>query len=232
VKKSYLLVGGNSSTGSAIIQKLNELGAELFITSRTPLDGLPGGAHAFQTDVLNEEIPAEAIPEELNGLVYLPGSINLRSFRALNPRSFREDLEINLIGAVKAIQAAHKSLKKSGCGSIVLFSSVAVQTGMPFHASTAAAKGAVEGLTRALAAEMAPEIRVNAIAPSLTRTKMAERLLSSPEKEEAAARRHAMNRVGTPEDLGEAAVFLLTDRSGWITGQVLSVDGGMGTLKV
>jgi len=231
MQERYLLVGGNSATGSAVIQKLNERGAEIFITSRTAISDLPAGAQAFQADVLHEEIPAEAIPEVLDGLVYLPGSINLRPFRALKPENFREDLEINLIGAVKAIQSAQKSLKKSGRAAIVLFSSVAVQTGMPFHASTAAAKGAVEGLVRSLAAEMAPEIRVNAIAPSLTRTRMAERLLSSTEKEQAAAKRHALQRVGAPEDLAAAVLFLLTEQSAWMTGQILGVDGGMGTLK-
>ncbi len=232
MNKKYLIIGGNSDTGQSLIQKLHAEQCELYITSRSPIENAPGTAQTFEVNILEDEFPEEAIPEQLDGLIYLPGTINLKPFRALKPEVFREDLEINLIGAVKAIQAVQKSLKKSGNASIVLFSTVAVQTGMPFHASVAAAKGAVEGLVRSLAAEMAPEIRVNGIAPSLTRTRMAGRLLATPEKEEASAKRHALQRVGTPEDMAEAALFLLTDRSGWMSGQILGVDGGMGKLRV
>mgnify|MGYP000155808720 CR=1 FL=1 len=133
---------------------------------------------------------------------------------------------------MKILKLVQKQLKKSNQASVVLFSTVAVQQGMPFHASVAAAKGAVEGLTRSLAAEWAPKIRVNCIAPSLTDTPLAGRLLATPEKKEAAGNRHPLKRVGTAEELGNIATFLLSENSSWITGQVIGVDGGLSALKV
>jgi len=172
------------------------------------------------------------IPETLAGLVYCPGTINLRAFSSLNPAAFRDELEINLIGAVKSIQAALKALKKTPGSSIVLFSTVAVSQGMPFHSGIAAAKGAVEGLTRSLAAELAPGIRVNCIAPSLTDTPLAARLLNSDEKREAAANRHPLKKVGTADELAALANFLLSTDAAWITGQVIHADGGMSSVRV
>jgi NAD(P)-dependent dehydrogenase (short-subunit alcohol dehydrogenase family) len=124
-------------------------------------------------------------------------------------------------------------MKRSKNGAaIVLFSTVAVQTGLPFHASIASAKGAVEGLTRSLAAELAPKIRVNAVAPSLTDTPLAAQLLSSDDKRSASAKRHPLKRIGTPEDIANTALFLLEDSSAWMTGQIIGVDGGLGTVLV
>jgi NAD(P)-dependent dehydrogenase (short-subunit alcohol dehydrogenase family) len=165
-------------------------------------------------------------------VVYCPGSIRLRPFHRLKTQDFLSDLEINLLGAVKAIQACLPGLKKADApASIVLFSTVAVKTGMPFHASIASAKGAIEGLTRSLAAEFAPRIRVNAIAPSLTDTNLAKTLLSDDGKRTAAAERHPLKRVGTPADIAAAAKFLLDDSASWITGQIIAVDGGMGAIR-
>ena len=144
-----------------------------------------------------------------------------------------EDMRINLLGAVTSIQACLPGLRKAEDkpGSIVLFSTVAVNTGMPFHASVASAKGAIEGLTRSLAAELAPRIRVNAVAPSLTETPLSEALLSDEKKREVSAQRHPLKRIGSADDAAAAAVFLLDRASSWMTGQVLSVDGGMGALR-
>ena len=136
------------------------------------------------------------------------------------------------MGAVKIIQQLLPALKKAEAPSVVFFSTVAVQTGMPFHASIAAAKGAVEGLARSLAAELAPKIRVNCIAPSLVQTSLAEKLVNTPEKIEAGGKRHALQRIGQPNDIAAMAEFLLSDKAGWITGQVLHIDGGMSTLKI
>ena len=156
----------------------------------------------------------------------------MRPFHRLKESDFLADLQINLLGAVKAIQACLPGLKKAeNPSSIVLFSTVAVGTGMPFHASIASAKGALEGLTRSLAAEFAPKIRVNAVAPSLTDTNLAKTLLSDDGKRSAAADRHPLKRFGTPGDIAAAATFLLEDASSWITGQVMAVDGGMGSLR-
>ena len=182
-------------------------------------------------NVTTDEITADDLPEQLHGLAYCPGSINLKPFRSLKPAAFQADFDVNVLGAVKVLQAAHQVLKKGG-GSVVLFSTVAVGQGMPFHASVAAAKGAVEGLTKSLAAEWAPAIRVNCIAPSLTDTPLAGRLLSTPEKKEASGQRHPLKRVGEPEEIAALAHFLLSDEGSWMSGQVIGMDGGMSTLRV
>ncbi|MCB0643299.1 MAG: SDR family oxidoreductase, partial [Phaeodactylibacter sp.] len=145
---------------------------------------------------------------------------------------FQQDFEINVLGAVKVLKAARKALVKAGNASVVLYSTVAVGQGMPFHASVAASKGAVEGLARSLAAEWAPKVRVNCIAPSLTDTPLAAGLLSNAAKREASDKRHPLRRVGQPEDIAAMTTFLLSDKGNWISGQVLGVDGGMATLRV
>ncbi|MBN2762471.1 MAG: SDR family oxidoreductase [Bacteroidales bacterium] len=155
-----------------------------------------------------------------------------KAFRALSAEAFREAYEINFIGSVKSIQAAEKSLKKSENASIVLFSTVAVKTGMPFHAAVASAKGAIEGLSRSLAAEFAPQVRVNTIALSLTNTKMATRFLDSESKIKASEERHPMKQIGDPNDVSVLVEFLLIENAKWITGETIRVDGGIGTLKV
>jgi NAD(P)-dependent dehydrogenase (short-subunit alcohol dehydrogenase family) len=208
-------------------------GHRILVYSRTAehLADLPGVEH-YVLDIVQEDFPLANIPDQVNGLAYCPGSINLRAFSSLKPESFREDLEINLLGAVKCIQATLKALKNTPGSSIVLFSTVAVGLGMPFHASVAAAKGAIEGLTRSLAAELAPNIRVNCVAPSLTDTPLAARLLNSDDKREASAARHPLKKVGSPEEIAALAKFLLSDDAAWITGQVMHQDGGMSAVKV
>jgi NAD(P)-dependent dehydrogenase (short-subunit alcohol dehydrogenase family) len=182
-------------------------------------------------DATAGDFPMDRLPETLQGLVYCPGSIRLQPFSRLRDEDFRADFELNLLGAVRVLRAALPCLKAADRASVVLFSTVAVTTGMPMHASIAAAKGAVEGLTRSLAAELAPGIRVNAIAPSLTETPLAAGLLRTERQRAAAAERHPLGRIGQPSDLAAAARFLLSDEAGWVTGQVLHVDGGMGGLR-
>ena len=225
---NLLIVGAGSAVGQALVDGL-EPSHRVWTSSRGPM---PGRAERHLTwDATAGDFPVDQLPETLEGLVYCPGSIRLQPFSRLRDEDFRADFELNLLGAVRVLRAALPCLKAAGRASVVLFSTVAVGTGMPMHASIAAAKGAVEGLTRSLAAELAPGIRVNAIAPSLTDTPLAAGLLRSERQRAAAAERHPLGRIGQPSDLAAAALFLLSDEAGWVTGQVLHVDGGMGGLR-
>lgn len=231
--KNYLIAGGSSGIGLALVNKLSADGHQVIVVSRSgdSLVGLPGVTH-LPKNLVTDELAESELPTSLDGVVYCPGSINLKPFRSLKPDAFLEDFQINVLGAVKVLQASQKALKNAENPSVVLFSTVAVGQGMPFHASIAAAKGAVEGLARSLAAEWAPAIRVNCIAPSLTDTPLAARLLASDEKKEAAGARHPLKRVGTADEVASLAHFLLSENSGWMTGQVIGMDGGMSSLKI
>ena len=225
---NYIVFGGSRGIGSAVVESLVLQGHAVWSVSRN--GQAPSGAHPIAWDAISDE-PILDLPSEIHGVVYAPGSINLKPFRGLKLEEFRADFELNAMGAVKALQACLPAMKSAGKASVVLFSTVAVQSGMSFHASIAMAKGAIEGLTRSLAAEWAPLIRVNAIAPSLVNTDLAARLLSTPEKVEASGKRHPLQRVGEPNDIASAVLFLLGEGSDWMTGQVMSVDGGMGSLR-
>jgi len=233
-KKNIFVVGGSSGIGLEIVKKLTGNQHGIFVGSRSKasLTALPEVQH-LQLDVTEDLSGLEGLPDIVHGLVYCPGTILLKPFQRLTIADFQKDLDINLLGAVKVIQGCFKKLKKSPTGaSIVLFSTVAVKVGMPFHASVASAKAAVEGLTRSLAAEFAPRIRVNAIAPSLTDTPLAASLLSSEERQKASAERHPLQRIGSPQEIAGLARHLLSDEASWITGQIFHVDGGMSSIRV
>lgn len=229
---NYVVVGGSRGIGFGIVQKLAADGGNVTVLSRTndQLGNLPHVQH-IQHDVLQDEFPADQLPSSLNGLAYCVGSINLGPVRGLKPDQLVDDFKLNVVGAVKCIQGCLPALKAANTSSVVLFSTVAVSQGLPMHSSVSAAKGAVEGLTRSMAAELAPTIRINCIAPSLTDTPLAEKFLSSEQKRTAMAERHPLKRVGTVVDIANLAHFLLTERSSWMTGQVLGIDGGMSTLR-
>jgi NAD(P)-dependent dehydrogenase (short-subunit alcohol dehydrogenase family) len=233
MEKAYLVVGGTTGIGKAIADKLLGEGNTVFIVSRnaTSRRAPEGSLFVYDVDATDESADWSFLPEVLDGVVYCGGSINLKPFHRLKNEDFLEDFKVNLLGAVNTVQAALPALKKAGMGSVVLFSTVAVQRGLTFHTSVSAAKGGVEGLTRALSAELAPKIRVNAVAISLTDTPMAERLLSTDAKKEAGKERHPLKRYGTPEDSAAVATFLLGSQSSWITGQVIGVDGGMSAIQ-
>ena len=205
---------------------------KVFIASRTNENLTDLHITHIPFDALNDTLDTTQLPEVIDGLVYCPGSINLRPFRGLKPESFEADMQINFISLVKVIQTVLPNITASNQSSIVLFSSVAASMGMPFHTSVAAAKGAIEGFAKALAAEYAPKIRVNVIAPSLTDTPLADKFLNNDVKKEKSAERHPLKRVGTSDDMAQMASFLLSEKSSWISGQIFHVDGGMSTLLV
>ncbi len=234
MKGHVLLVGGSSSIAGALLDQLR-LMSDLKITvlSRSgEIDTGNGNIQSFAYDPSGESMDNLPSIDALDGLMYFPGTINLKPFHRFTIEDFEKDWKINFLGAVNIIQKYLPALKKAEQASIVLVSTVAVHTGMPYHTSISAAKGAVEGFTKALAAELAPRIRVNAIAPSMTRTNLSAKFLTSPEKESASAKRHPLGRVGEPEDIAHAAKFLLSPESSWITGQIIHVDGGMSNLKL
>ena len=229
VMKQFLVVGGSSGIGLSITQALVRQGHGVQVWARNL--ATIEGAQVIVNDV-KSDLNLDLLPDILNGVIYCPGTITLKPFHRLTAEDFARDWQINVMGAVATLQAVLPRLKKAEQASVVLFSTVAVSLGMPFHASIASAKGAVEALTKSLAAEWAPNIRVNAIAPSLTHTHLAEKLLSSEEKIEAAAKRHPLQKIGSPEDMAAMAIFLLGAESQWMTGQVMHIDGGLSSVKI
>lgn len=226
--KTTLLIGASSAVAKEVAKALSAKNERIISISRNE----PNAPFTeFYEHTFNSETSFPKLEGVIDGLVYFPGTINLKPFRSLKENDFLNDFNINVLGAIKSIQTYAPNLQLSDKASIVLFSTVAVQTGMPFHSSIAVSKGAIEGLTRSLAAEFAPKIRVNCIAPSLTNSPLADRLLNSPEKMEASANRHPLKKVGTPADLANMVEFLLSEKSQWISGQIMHVDGGMGSIK-
>ena len=227
--RNILIVGGNTGIGLEIAKRLKSQGDHVTAAARNslPLNEIDIPTQPFEA----MEPGGLELPETLHGLVYCPGSITLKPFHRLSQEDFSRDLQINFMAAAMVIQQALPALKASGEASVVMFSTVAVAQGMPFHASIASAKGAVEGLTKSLAAELAPKIRVNAIAPSLTDTPLAQSLLSTDAKREASGKRHPLQRVGSASETAALAAFLLSSDAAFITGQILHADGGLSTLR-
>lgn len=231
---NYLVAGGSRGIGLELVNLLRPQATRIDVWSRSTADlQADEVVHHTAVDLTDAAAEVPQPPETIQGAVYCPGTVNLKSFRALSEDDFRRDWEVNLLGAVRFLKACQPRLAgvDGEPASVVLFSTVAVGQGMPMHASVAAAKGAVEGLVRTLAAEWAPKVRVNAVAPALVDTPLVERMLSSPEKRDAMAARYPLKRVGTAGDAAKLVRFLLSRDSGWITGQVLGLDGGMSTLR-
>jgi len=230
--KNILIVGAGKGIGLKTAELLKD--ENLHTVSRNLTSELEVlNTDFFQLDASKDDLSELSLPAELHGIIYCPGSINLKPFNRLSPEDFMEDFQQNVTGAVRIIQKCLPALRKSGSASVVLFSSVAAKVGMPFHTSVAASKGALEGFARSLAAELsAYKIRVNVIAPSLSDTHLAAQLLSTDEKREASAKRHPLQRIGNAEDSAQLAAFLVSDQSSWITGQIIGVDGGLGNIKL
>ncbi|GAB2784594.1 SDR family oxidoreductase [Rhabdobacter roseus] len=231
--KNYLIVGGSSGIGRELVQLLASAGHQVYATyCQHPVqDDSPQVAY-HPLDVTAPELDLQFLPARLDGFVYCPGSINLVPFARLKPDDFTQDFQLQVTGAIQVMQAILPRLKAAETASVVFFSTVAVQLGFSFHSQVAVSKGALEGLTRALAAELAPSIRVNAVAPSITDTPLAAKYLNSEEKKKANAQRHPLKTIGTPRHIADMAAFLLSDQAAWVTGQVLHVDGGMSRIKL
>ena len=227
--KHFVIIGGSKGIGKATAELLAAEGHRVTIFSRTPYEGHAHSVEWEEFDVTTDEW-SDQMPEQIDGLVYSVGSINLKPFRGLKPAVFQQDFNLHVVGAVKALQAAQKNFNKESIPSCVLYSTVAVGRGMPFHATVSASKGAIEGMTRAIASEWAPKARINCIAPSLTDTPLASKLLSTEEKKQAIGANNPMKRVGEVSDIAEMTAFLLSDKSSWMTGQIIHVDGGQSVL--
>ncbi|KGO84666.1 oxidoreductase [Flavobacterium rivuli WB 3.3-2 = DSM 21788] len=228
-QRTYVFAGASSAMAVQALAVLKEQGHKVIGISRS--ENNPGYDDYYT--VQNYGFGTfPKIGEAVNGLAYFPGTINLKPFNRISEADLTTDFSVNALGAAAFAQAYLPNLKSAVAPSVVLFSTVAVATGMQFHASVAMAKGAVEGLTRSLAAELAPKIRVNCIAPSLTDTPLAEKLLGSPEKTEAGKNRNPLKLIGSTTDIANAVTFLLSENANWITGQVLAVDGGMGAVRL
>ena len=229
--KNYLVIGGSSGIGKEISELLSKENI-VFSTSRNELNESNENIRHIRYNVLEDELDTELLPDQIDGFVYCPGTINLRPFRSLKLETFRSDLELNLIGAIKTLQVILSKLQQSPSASIIFYSTVAVKTGMPFHSSVSSSKSALEGLTRSLAAEFAPKIRVNCIAPSIVNTPLANKFLNTEDKIEKASARHPLNKIGTAKEIAQLTEYLLGEKSKWITGQVINIDGGISSVKV
>lgn len=230
MKKNILLVGGSTGIGKEIAEQLAP-DHSVIVASRNK-GKLSENITHIEFDVLKDDISKIDLPGTIDGFVYCPGSIDLKPFKMIKPDHFEKEMNLNFFGMVRCLQGVLNKLKNSQQASLVFFSTVAVQTGMPFHTCVAAAKGAIEGFAKSLAAEYAPSFRVNVIAPSLTNTPLAEKLLSNEDKIKKMDQRHPLKRIGSPKDIASLAAFLLSEESSWITGQVLGIDGGLSTLNI
>ena len=226
--KKIIIIGGSKGIGNAIVQTLMD-NCEIINISRTPSDINHKNLSQYQCDVLEDELPEI---EAADSLIYCPGSINLKPISKLSIDDFKDDFNINVIGAVKVIQKYLPQLKKGNAPSIVLFSTVAVKLGMPYHASIATAKGGVEGLVKSLAAELSPTVRVNAIAPTVTDTGLADKLLRNDTMKEKMIERHPLKKYLDPKEVATMAEFLISEKTASISGQIFEMDCGIVTLKL
>lgn len=226
--KSYIIVGGSHGIGNALLESLVKDHQVINISRTEPSISHNNLTH-YTIDVLTDDLPDV---DSCDGLVYCPGSINLKPFESLSPQDFRDDFDINVIGAIKTIQKYLPKLKSSKNPAIVLFSTVATKLGMPYHTSVAAAKSAVEGLTKSLGAELAPKIRVNAIAPTITNTDLASKLLRNDKMVEKITERHPLKKFLEPDEVSEMALFLLSEKAASMSGQVFEMDCGIVSFKI
>lgn len=228
--KNILIIGASSDIGLEISKLANADGHNIYATSRDDANA-NNFDNFIQLDPNKSLDELDDLPEDIDGLVYCPGTINLRSLQRLTLEDIKNEMEVNFYGAFNIIKKVLPNLKKNDGASVVLFSSVAVKTGMPMHSSIAAAKGAVEGLAKSLAAELAPRVAINCIAPSIVDTKLAANILSTDERKQASADRHPLKTIGSINSIANSAYFLLQAKENWISGQIFRPDGGLSALK-
>jgi len=226
--KTIFIIGGSKGIGHAIVENLLETHKVINISRSAPKKTHPNLTH-YNCDILADELPEI---EFMDSLIYCPGSINLKPISRLSLDDFRDDFEINVLGAVKAINKYVDILKKGKNPSILLFSTVASKLGMPYHASIATAKSAVEGLVKSLGAELAPTIRINAIAPTVTNTKLASKLLRNEKMIEAITERHPLKKFLNPSEVAEMGVFLISEKAASMSGQIFQMDCGITSFKI
>ena len=236
MSEKYVIFGATGSIGSSLAEQLKKSGNDIHLVARNESELSPiveklGCSHTV-ADVLEDGFIEKVKSDisEIKGLAYCVGSIDLNPLRMVQEQDFQKCMKLNLYSAVEAIKGYQESLKKNK-GSIVMFSTVAAQRGFTNHAIIASTKAAVEGLTVSLAAEFAPNIRVNCIAPSLTKSKIAEPMLKNVAIAEGIAKAHPLKRLGEGKDSAALAKFLLTEDSSWVTGQIIAVDGGRSKLS-
>lgn len=226
--KTYIIVGGSKGIGRAISMKLLE-NHKVINLSRSKPDFNHDNLKHYAVDILSDDLP---YLDQADGLIYCPGSINLKPIGRLSLDDFRSDFEINVIGAVQAIQKYLPIIKKGDKPSMLFFSTVAAKLGMPFHASVAASKAAVEGLVKSIGAELAPTVRVNAIAPTVTNTELASKLLRNEKMINNITERHPLKKFLNPTEVAEMASFLLSDHAAAISGQIYEMDCGIVSFKI
>jgi len=217
-----LLIGSSSDIAQYMLKNASNEHEFIELTSN------PSESHQHEINV-QDESTFPLIEGEIDGLVYFPGSINLRPFSGLKLSDFQKDYEINVLGLIKILKHFHKQFAQNS--SLIFISTVAAQVGMPYHSSISLCKSAIEGLCRSLAAEWSPKVRVNCVAPSVVQTKLSSRLFRTESQVEQMNSRHPLQKVGQPKNIADAIEFLLSDKSSWMTGQVLHVDGGLSTIK-
>ena len=227
--KNILVVGGSKGIGREIVNSQLKKGNYCYNFSRTESGINNQNLIEEKIDILSDDLPNI---ENIDSVIYCPGSINLKPILQLKEEDFVNDFNINVLGAIKTVKTYLNNLKKGDDPSLLFFSTVAVGQGMPFHSSVSVAKAGIEGLTKSLAAELAPTIRVNCIAPTITRTDMAQRILRNEKIEENIANKHPLKKICEAKDISDMADFLISHNAKNITGQIMHVDGGMSTLKI
>ena len=230
--KNYIVIGGSTGIGVELVKLLEEEGSKVIATYNTNFIPDRENVKYLKHDVLNDDLEIDDFPEEIHGLAYCPGSINLKPFHRFSEKDFIDDFKFQVLGATNVIKQLLSKMKKSKNSSIVLFSTIAVQSGFSFHSQVSMSKGAIEGLTLSLAAEFAPKIKVNCIAPSLTDSKMSQKMVSNETIRKAIKNMHPIPKIGNGEDFGDLASFLLGEKNNWITGQIFHIDGGRSTLRI